>query len=114
MEISELKRILQEHFNKIYNEENEEEGEADSEDLIEMLRESDGETIEGLGKIDIVEDDIEGRDDTYFVTYFKDLDIYLKTEGYYQSYDGTTWDEGWGTQVYPKVIEKTIYTTKKS
>jgi len=39
--------------------------------------------------------------------YFKDHDVYLKTSGYYLSYNGTEFD-GWEDCVEVRPIEKTI------
>ncbi len=45
----------------------------------------------------------------YSVKYFKDHDVYIRTDGYYSSYHGTDFNEGYGRQVVPKTIEKIVY-----
>lgn len=42
----------------------------------------------------------------YSVKHFKDHDVYIRTDGYYQSYNGTDFYDGYGKEVTPK--EKTI------
>lgn len=42
----------------------------------------------------------------YSVKYFKNHDVYIRTDGYYQSYNGTEFDDGYGEEVFP--VEKTI------
>lgn len=62
----------------------------------------------GLGKV--VEVEKYGGEDMgstwYSVKHFVDHDIYIKTEGYYSSYNGTDFNEGYGTEVRP--IEKKV------
>lgn len=49
----------------------------------------------------------EGQGDTWYsVKYFKDHDVYIRTDGFYSSYNGTDFDEGFGREVKP--AEKTI------
>lgn len=49
----------------------------------------------------------EGEGETWYsVKYFKDHDVYIRTDGYYSSYNGTDFDEGYGDEVRP--AEKTI------
>lgn len=51
----------------------------------------------------------EGKgEEWYSVKHFTDHDVYIKTEGYYQSYHGTDF-EGYGEEVRPKTITKVIY-----
>jgi hypothetical protein len=42
----------------------------------------------------------------YSVKYFKDHDVYIKTNGFYSSYNGTDFDYGYGDEVKP--VQKTI------
>jgi hypothetical protein len=52
----------------------------------------------------------EGEGETWYsVKYFKDHDVYIRIDGYYQSYDGTTFDEGYGVEVRPKEKTITVY-----
>lgn len=44
----------------------------------------------------------------YSVKYFPSLDMYIRVDGYYQSYDGTHFDDGWDSCTEVKPIEKTI------
>jgi len=62
----------------------------------------------GLGKVVEVEQvGGSGQGDEYYsVKHFVDHDVYIRTEGWYSSYEGTTWDNGYGEEVFP--IEKTI------
>lgn len=49
----------------------------------------------------------EGQGDTWYsVKYFKDHDVYIRTEGYYQSHYGTDFHYGYGEEVKP--VQKTI------
>jgi len=62
----------------------------------------------GLGEVEEVKQKGgEGEGDTWYsVKYFKDHDVYIRTDGYYQSHNGADFDEGYGYEVFPK--EKTI------
>jgi hypothetical protein len=40
--------------------------------------------------------------DYYIVNYFPAHDVYIKTQGYYQSHHGTDWEEGYGYEVKPQ------------
>lgn len=40
--------------------------------------------------------------------YFVDHNVYLKTSGYYQSYDGTYFDESWNSVKEVRPVQKTI------
>lgn len=62
----------------------------------------------GLGEIEEVDNyGGEGQGDTWYtVRYFKDHDVYIKTNGFYSSYNGTDFDYGFGEEVKP--VEKTI------
>jgi hypothetical protein len=51
----------------------------------------------------------EGQGDTWYsIKHFPALDIYLKVEGYYQSYNGTEFYDGWDCCSEVKPIQKTI------
>ena len=52
-----------------------------------------------------------GGEDYYRVKYFKLHDVYIKTEGWYYSYDGVNVDD-YGYEVFPKDIMTTIYLSK--
>lgn len=45
----------------------------------------------------------------YSVKYFKAHDVYIRTDGYYQSHYGTDFDYGYGEQVLPKQKTITVY-----
>lgn len=71
----------------------------------------DFESPEGVGEFEEVEQ--HGGEDEgsewYSVKYFKDHDIYIKTEGYYTSYNGTDFESGYGNEVKPVKKSITIY-----
>lgn len=51
----------------------------------------------------------EGQGDTWFsIKYFPDYDLYLKVSGYYQSYNGTDFYDGWDCVTEVKPVTKTI------
>lgn len=62
----------------------------------------------GLGQIVEVEQyGGEGQgDDWYSVKHFVDHDVYIKTDGYYSSYNGTDFNYGYGKEVKP--VERTV------
>jgi hypothetical protein len=72
--------------------------------------ESDRQILEqlGLGKVVTVEDyGGEGKgSDYYSVKHFVDHDVYIRTDGWYASYEGGTYDNGYGYEVRP--TEKTV------
>lgn len=47
----------------------------------------------------------------YVVFYFKDHDVYIRCDGYYSSYNGTDFDDGWDccSQVIPTQKTITVY-----
>ncbi len=45
----------------------------------------------------------------YSVKYFKDHDVYIRTDGFYSSYDGTYFDDGYGKEVKPTQRVVTFY-----
>lgn len=65
----------------------------------------------GLGKI--IEVSQRGGSDQgsewYTIKYFVDHDVYIKTEGYYSSYEGTEFNDGFGYEVKPVEVMTTIY-----
>lgn len=65
----------------------------------------------GLGKvIEVEQKGGEGQgDEWYSVKHFVDHDVYIKTEGYYSSYNGTDFYEGYGHEVRPQEITITVY-----
>lgn len=55
----------------------------------------------------------EGEGDFYnSVKYFKHHDVYIETIGYWMSYDGRTWDNGYGEEVEPVEVTKIEYKLK--
>lgn len=61
----------------------------------------------GLGKVENIDscDGVDGPN-WYIVQYFVEHDVYIKTSGYYSSYNGTYFDDGYGEEVKP--IQKKI------
>ena len=56
----------------------------------------------------------EGQGDTWYsIKYFKDHDVYLKCDGYYQSYNGTEFYDGWDNVYEVKPEQKTITVFEK-
>lgn len=68
----------------------------------------------GLGKV--VEVDSyggEGSGEEYYsVKHFVDHDVYIRTDGFYQSYNGVEFYNGYGSEVFPVEVTKTEYHTK--
>jgi hypothetical protein len=62
----------------------------------------------GFGEFDEVDQyGGEGQGDTWYsVKYFPKFDLYIRTDGYYSSYNGTDFDNGYGEEVKP--VQKTI------
>lgn len=69
----------------------------------------------GLGEIIEVEQyGGEGQGDTWYsVKHFKDHNVYIQTDGYYQSHNGTDFYGDVGHEVFPKEITKLVYSSKK-
>lgn len=65
----------------------------------------------GLGEVEeVAQYGGEGQGETWYsVKYFKDHDVYIKTNGYYQSYNGTEFDDGYGEEVRPQQKTITVY-----
>lgn len=65
----------------------------------------------GIGSWKEVEQD--GGEDQgsnwYSIKYFEDHDVYIKTQGYYQSYSGTDFHDGYGHEVKPQEKTITVY-----
>lgn len=84
------------------------EGEYEPEDIVD----EDGEVV-AIGEVVEVSREEEVTDgwgyDIIVVNHFKDHDVYIKTEGHYQSYDGTSWENGYGSEVRPKEKTITVY-----
>lgn len=52
----------------------------------------------------------EGQGETWYsVKYFPKHDVYIKTEGFYSSYNGTDFDDGYGEEVKPTQKTITVY-----
>ena len=49
----------------------------------------------------------------YVVRYFSEHDIYIKLEGFYTSYDGVDFNGDDYVEVFPTIVTKTEYLTKK-
>lgn len=47
--------------------------------------------------------------DWWSIKHFKDHDVYIRTNGYYSSYNGTDFEEGYGYEVKPKEKVITVY-----
>lgn len=65
----------------------------------------------GLGKVKVV-DEYGGADQGstwYVVQYFEDHDVYIRTDGWYSSYEGVFFDEGHGYVVRPTQRMVTFY-----
>ncbi len=69
----------------------------------------------GLGKIEEVEQyGGEGQGETWYsVKHFVDHDVYIQTDGFYSSYNGTDFYEGYGEEVVPEERMVTVYVSKK-
>lgn len=65
----------------------------------------------GLGPIEEI-DQYGGEDmgsTWYSIKHFVDHDVYIRTDGYYQSYNDTEFYEGFGKEVTPKQKTVTVY-----
>lgn len=65
----------------------------------------------GLGEIIEVEQEggSEQGSSWHTVKYFKDHDVYIRTDGYYSSYEGTEFYNGFGYEVKPEQVMITVY-----
>ena len=53
----------------------------------------------------------EGEGNTWYsIKYFKDHDVYIRTDGWYSSYHGTDFNDGYGEEVKP--VQKTVTVYK--
>jgi hypothetical protein len=66
--------------------------------------------IEELGEIkEVKQQGGEGQANTWYsVKYFKDHDVYIRVDGWYSSYNGTDFDDGWNCLSEVKPITKEI------
>lgn len=64
----------------------------------------------GLGEIEeIAQQGGEGEGSTWYsVKYFKDHNIYIRVDGYYQSYNGTEFYDGWNCCSECKPVERLV------
>ena len=69
------------------------------------------EELESFGEVENVESfGGEGQGDhVYMVFYFKDHDVYLRADGYYNSWEGKDWSGSSWYPVRPKQVTKTVY-----
>jgi hypothetical protein len=52
----------------------------------------------------------EGKgEEWYSIKYFPKHDIYIRVDGFYTSYNGTDFEEGWGQEVKPVTKTVTVY-----
>lgn len=65
----------------------------------------------GLGEIvEVTQHGGEGEGDNWYtVKLFKDHNIYIKTSGFYSSYNGADFNCGWGKEVKPMEKVVTMY-----
>lgn len=65
----------------------------------------------GLGEVEEVDQyGGSGKGDTWYsVKHFKDHDVYIRIDGYYSSYNGTDFEEGYGREVKPKEKVITVF-----
>lgn len=67
--------------------------------------------LENVGEWDEIEQyGGEGQGDNWYsVKHFKDHDVYIRTDGFYSSYNGTDFDYGYGDEVRPTLKTITVY-----
>lgn len=65
----------------------------------------------GLGEIKEVDSyGGEGQGETWYkVNYFVDHNVYIRTDGFYTSYNGTDFEDGFGEEVRPTQKTITVY-----
>lgn len=75
----------------------------------------DSSLIEGLGEWEEVEHyGGEGQGEQWYsVKYFKDHDLYIRTDGHYTSHYGTDFDYGLGYEVKPQQKAVTVFEQVK-
>lgn len=68
----------------------------------------------GLGQmIEVHQEGGSGRGEIWYsVKYFPSHDVYIKIEGWYSSYEGTNFDYGYGSEVFPRKKEIIVYDLK--
>ena len=85
---------------------------SDDYSIAKFFEEEHGE-VEGVGNfIDVQSQGGPAAGNQYVkVKYFPQHDLYIKIDGYYSSYDGTTFYDGWGNckEVRPMVEPTTVY-----
>ena len=64
--------------------------------------------LENVGEwVEVKQRGGEGEGETWYsVKLFKEHDVYIRTDGFYSSYNGTDFEDGYGEEVRP--AEKTI------
>jgi len=51
----------------------------------------------------------EGKGNTYYsIFYFPQHDVYLRIDGFYSSYEGVTYEDGWDSIRQVKPVQKTV------
>jgi len=79
----------------------------------EILEYPDEETEKIFGKIESIDSyGGEGQGETYYnIFFFPEHDVYLRIDGFYSSYEGVDYIEGWDSisQVKPKQKTITVY-----
>ena len=67
--------------------------------------------VEELGEVEEVDQyGGEGQGETWYsVKLFKDHGVYIRIDGYYESYNGVEFDQGYGEVVEPKQKTITVY-----
>jgi hypothetical protein len=93
-----------------------------AEEIIERLKKADvsvkafawgdfGKDMDEIGPwVEVDQYGGEGQgDDWYSVKHFTEHDVYIRTQGYYSSYEGTEFDNGYGDEVRPKQVMITVY-----
>lgn len=67
--------------------------------------------LENVGEWDEIEQvGGEGEGEVWYsVKYFKDHNVYIRTDGFYSSYNGTDFDNGYGEEVKPVERMVTFY-----
>lgn len=69
----------------------------------------------GLGVVETVDRyGGSGKGETYYVVkHFVDHNVYIRTDGWYSSYRGAEFEEGYGYEVFPKQVTVTKYEATK-
>lgn len=79
---------------------------------VERFAYGDFDSPEGVGEwTEVYQYGGEGEGDHWeSVKHFTDHDVYIRTTGYYQSYCGTDFYDGYGTEVKPQQKTVTVYS----